>query len=154
MIDDVNLGLAHADRLQQNQLAARGVHQQRRLERGLAQPSERAAVGHRADEHARIQKVIRKADPVAEQGALGERRGGVDRQHPNGAFAFALELGQGTHQGGLADPWRSGEPHDGRLAGVGVNLAHQRPAIGVVILDQRDRARQRALVPGHQALGE
>ena len=35
-----------------------------------------------------------------------------------------------------------------------IDLAHERPALGVVVLDQRDRARQRALVAREQALGE
>jgi hypothetical protein len=35
---------------------------------------------------------------------------------------------------------------------VRVDLADERPALGVVVLDERDRARQRTLVAGKQAL--
>ena len=50
---------------------ARGVHQQRRLQRRLREPAERAAVGHRADEHARVEEVLGQPDAVAEQRAAG-----------------------------------------------------------------------------------
>jgi len=74
VIDDVDLGLPHADRLEEDVLAARRVHQQRRLQRRLAEPAERAAVRHRADEDARVEEVVGQADAVAEQRAVGERR--------------------------------------------------------------------------------
>ena len=48
----------------------RGVHQQRGLQRGLGQPAERAAAGHRADEHAGVEEVVGEADAVAQQRAL------------------------------------------------------------------------------------
>jgi hypothetical protein len=53
VVDDVDLGLADPDRLQEDVLLARGVHEQRGLERRLAEAAERPAVGHGADEHAR-----------------------------------------------------------------------------------------------------
>jgi hypothetical protein len=37
---------------------------------------------------------------------------------------------------------------------VRVDLAHELPALGVVVLDQGDRTGERALVAGEQALGE
>ena len=81
VIDDVDLGLADADGLQEDVLAAGGVHQQRGLQRRLAEPAERAAVGHRADEDARVEEVVGEADAVAEQRAVRERRRRVDREH-------------------------------------------------------------------------
>ena len=73
--------LADADGLEQDVVLARGVHQQRRLQRRLGEAAERAAGRHRADEDARVEEVLGEADPVAEQGALGERARGVDREH-------------------------------------------------------------------------
>ena len=52
------------------------------------------------------------------------------------------------------DAGRPGEADDPRLAGVRIDLAHQLPAGGVVVLDERDAARQRALVAAQQPLGE
>ena len=60
---------------------------QRRLQRRLREAAERAAAGHRADEDALIEKVLRKPDPVAEQGAPRERARGVDREDRDPAVA-------------------------------------------------------------------
>ena len=81
VVDDVDLGLADADRLHQHVVLARGVHQQHRLERGLRQAAERPAARHRADVDALVEEVLGQPDPVAQQGALRERAGRVDRQH-------------------------------------------------------------------------
>ena len=71
VVDDVDLGLADADGLDEHVVLAGGVHQQRGLQRRLGEPAERAAVGHRADEHARVEEVLGQADAVAEQRAAG-----------------------------------------------------------------------------------
>ena len=71
VVDDVDLGLAHADGLEEHVVLARGVHQQRRLQRRLREPAQRAAVGHRADEDAGVEEVIGQADAIAEQRAPG-----------------------------------------------------------------------------------
>ena len=42
VVDDVDLGLADADRLEEDVVLAGGVHQQRGLQRRLAEPAERA----------------------------------------------------------------------------------------------------------------
>ena len=71
VVDDVDLGLADADGLEEDVVLAGGVHEQRGLERRLAQAAERAAVGHRADEDAGVEEVLGEADAVAEQRARG-----------------------------------------------------------------------------------
>ena len=73
VVDDVDLGLADADRLQEDVVLAGGVHQQRRLQRRLGQAAERAAGRHRADEDAGVEEVVGEADAVAEQRAAAER---------------------------------------------------------------------------------
>ena len=66
VVDDVDLALADADGLEQDVVLARGVHQQRRLQRRLGEAAERAAGRHRADEDARVEEVVGEPDPVAE----------------------------------------------------------------------------------------
>ena len=88
---------------------ARGVHQQRRLERGLGQAAERAAARHRADEDAGVEEVVGEPDAVAEQRALRERRRRVDRQHGHVALALARVLHERADQRRLADAGRPGE---------------------------------------------
>jgi hypothetical protein len=89
VVDDVDLGLPDADRLQEDVVAAGGVHQQRGLETCLAEAAQRTPVGHRADEHAGIEEVLGQPDAVAEQRALCERRRGIDRQHRDAAVGGA-----------------------------------------------------------------
>ena len=124
MVDDVDLRLTHSDCLQQDHVPARGVHQERGLQRRLAQATEGAPAGHRADEDPGIEEVIRQADPISKQRTLGEWGGGIDRQHADRAVAFALELCQGREQRRFSDPWRPGEADDRGLARVRVYLSY------------------------------
>src|SRR6185503_15285462 len=103
---------------------------------------------------ARVEEVVGEADPVAQQRALGERRARVDREDRDLALLPARVLDEPADQRGLAHARRPGEAHDRRAPGLRVDLAHERPALRVVVLDQRDRARQRTLVAREQALGE
>ena len=154
VVDHVDLGLPDADRLEEDVLLAGGVHQQRGLQRRLGQPAERAARRHRADEHAGVEEVLGEPDPVAQQRAAAERRGRVDREHRDLAVQRALVLDQRADQRRLAGAGRPGEADDRGVAGVRVDRLDERPALGVVVLDQRDPARQRALVTAQQPLGQ
>ena len=156
VVDDVDLGLADADGLEEHVVACPAASiSSAACSAASDEPAERAAVGHRADEDARVEEVLGQADAVAEQRALGERRGGVDRQHgdrrarPRGAALVSAPISVD-----LPTPGGPVKPTTAALPGVRVDLAHELPARGVVVLDERDRARQRALVAGEQALGE
>ncbi len=70
------------DGLDEHVLASGRVEQQGGLQRRLREAAQRAAVGHRADEHARVEEVLGQADAIAQQRTMGERRGRVDREHP------------------------------------------------------------------------
>ena len=154
MIDDVDLALADANRLQQDVVLARRVHQQGRLQRRLGEAAERAAGRHRADEDARIEEMIGEADAVAEHRALGERARGVDRQHADGPLA-SPQLGRdGADQGALPDPRRAGKANDPRPAGPRKELGDEPIAVGVAILDEADRSGQRPALAGEHAFGE
>jgi hypothetical protein len=98
--------------------------------------------------------VVGQPDAVAEQRTLGERRAGVDREHGHLALALARLLDQAADQRGLADAGRAGEADDRRLSGLRVYLADERPALGVVVLDERDGSGEGSFVAGEQALGE
>ena len=81
--DDVDLGLADPDRLDEHDVAAGHVEDTQRLRGGGREPAELPAGGHRPDEHARVLGVLGHPHPVTEQRASGEGRGRVDRQHPD-----------------------------------------------------------------------
>ena len=154
MVDDVDLALADADGLEQDVVLARGVHQQGRLQGRLGEPAQRAPGRHRADEDARVEEVVGEADAVAEDGTVSERARGIDREHPHLAVGLAELRANRPDQGALADAGRPREADDSRLTGAREELRHQPVALGVVVLDQADRARQRPLVPADEALGE
>ncbi len=146
MVDDVDLGLTDADGLHEHVLAARRVEQQGSLQSRLREAAQRAPVGHRADEDTPVEEVLCQADAVAQQRALGEGRGRVDREHANGATRLTSCLGQRADQRRLADARWAREAVDRRFARVRVDLAHELPALGAVVLDERDRARERTAV--------
>jgi hypothetical protein len=154
VVDHVDLRLTDPDGLEEHVVLAGGVHQQRRLQRRLGEAAERAARRHRADEDAGIEEVLAEPDAVAEQRAAAERRARVDREHGDLAVARAAQLDERADQRRLAGARRAREADDGRVAGARVDLADERPALRVVVLDERDRARERALVAGEQPLGE
>src|SRR5262245_28938632 len=70
------------------------------------------------------------------------------------AVLHALVADQRADQGRLAGAGRPREADHGGVAGARIDLAHEVPALGVVVLDERDGARQRPLVPVEQSLGE
>ena len=143
------------DRLEQDVVLAGGVHQQRRLQRRLGEPAERAAGRHRADEDARVEEVVGEADPVAEHGALGERARGVDREHADLAVApCAARRMIAPIRVLLPTPGGPVRPTIRALAGAREELGDEPVALGIAVLDQADRPRQRPLVAGDQALGE
>ena len=76
--DDVDLVLSDADGLDQHDVLAGGVEDERDLRRGARQAAEMAARRHAADEDAGIAGVRLHAHPIAENGAAGERAGGID----------------------------------------------------------------------------
>ena len=135
VVDDVDLRLPDADGLEEDVVLAARVHEQRGLERRLAQPAERAAVGHRADEDAGVEEVLGQPDAVAEQRAVGERRGGIDREDADLPVLGAAGARQRRDQRRLAGAGRAGEAHEHRLAGVRIDLLDDLPAAA----DRRSR---------------
>ena len=77
--DHLDLALAGADRLEEDDVLAGRVEQEHRLQRRLREPAEMAARPHRADEDAGVEEVVGEPDPVAEQRALRERARRIDR---------------------------------------------------------------------------
>src|SRR5437588_82250 len=73
------LALTRADGLEEDELLSGRVEDEQRLKRCLREAAEMAARAHRADEHLRIEEVVRKADAVAEERALRERARWIDR---------------------------------------------------------------------------
>ena len=154
MVDDVDLRLADADGLEVDVVAAGRVHEQRGLQRRLAQPAERAAVGHAADEDAGVEEVLGQADAVAEQRALRERGARVDGEDGDAAVGGAAPGDERADERRLARAGRAGDADDGGVAGLRIDLADELPAARIVVLDERDPARERAAVAAEESLRE
>ena len=73
------LALAHADRLDQDPVEPRRIEQVAHFARGRGQAAEGAAAGHAPDVDALVEGDGFHADAVAQQGAAGERAGGIHR---------------------------------------------------------------------------
>ena len=138
---DLDLALADADGLDDHHVAAGRVQHPQRLRRRPGQAAEVAPRGHRPDVDARVGGVVLHPDPVAEQGAAGERRGRVDREHADPLVGPA-ELGdQRTGGRGLPDARRAGDPDDLRVAGVRHQRGHHLAQLGRAVLDHRHEPR-------------
>ena len=68
-----------------------------------------AARGHRTNEYLRVEAHGLHSDPVAEQGASGERAGGIDRHDPDGEALRPEPLNQGFGERALAGAGRPGD---------------------------------------------
>ena len=79
--DHLDLALAGADRLEEDEVLAGRVEHEQRLQRRLREAAEVAARAHRADEDAGVEEVVGQADAVAEQRAVRERARRVDGDH-------------------------------------------------------------------------
>ena len=151
----LDLGLAHADGLDDHVVEAGGVEDQCGLGRGEGQPAEVPARGHRADVDALVLVVALHADAVAEQRPAGERRGRVDGQHAHGA-ATAAQLGrQGVGQGGLADARRARDADHPGMTGVREDPGDDAPQhLRCPVLDAGQRPGQGPALAGEHALDQ
>ena len=86
---DVNLVLPHADRLDEDRVAARGVHQVDGVAGGATQASRTASARHRTNEHGGIEGVLLHPNPVTQDRPAAEAAARVDGDHshvpPTGA---------------------------------------------------------------------
>src|SRR5437899_1441018 len=77
--NDLDLVLSDPDRLDDDDVFARGVEDERCVAGGAGEPAKMAAGRHAADEHARIARVRLHPQTVAEHGAAAERARRIDR---------------------------------------------------------------------------
>src|SRR6185312_12661700 len=112
------------------------------------------AGAHRADEDAVVEEVVGEPDAVAEQRPPRERAGGIDRHHAD-LLALRPQVGDDARdQARLPHTGRPGEPDDGGLAGLRVELAHELVGQRVAVLDERDRPRHRTHIAAADPLDE
>ena len=102
-VEDVELGLADADGLDEDAVEAEGVQDIGRVGRRRREPAVTVAGGHRADEDAVVVAEVLHADPVAQEGSAREGARRVDGQDADGMAGPDGPAGQGGGHGALAD---------------------------------------------------
>src|SRR5262249_37685921 len=110
------------------------------------EPAEMASRPHRADEDLGVEEVVAEPDPVAEQRAVREGARGIDRDDADRDLTLADVPDQGRDEAGLAAPGRAGHADRVRRAGVRVEVGDDAVRERVAVLDERDRACERAPV--------
>ena len=146
----VQLRLAHAHGLDQDPVEPGGIEQIADLAGGGGQAAERAAGGHGADVDALVQGDGFHADAVAEEGAAGERAGGIDRDHRHLEPGGAVGGDEALDQGGLPGPGRAGDADAAGFAEGAVDLGEELFEAGPAVLDHRDRPGQCGGFAGNQ----
>src|SRR4029078_8193962 len=128
--------LTGADGLQENELLARGVEHEERLQRRLRQAAEMAARAHRADEHTGVEKMVREPDPVAEQRALRARARWVDREHTARAALRASLPDQRRDETRIANAGRPADAHRVRTPRLRIDVMDEIVGQRVAVLDE------------------
>ena len=142
----LDLALAGADGLDENELLPRGVEHEQRLQRRLREAAEMAASAHRPDEHLGIGEVVGEPDAIAEQGAVRERRRRIDGDDSDGSLLAAHVAHEPGDQRRLSDSRWPRDPDCIRVSRLRIEVTHDVVGEGVTVLDERDRTRQRAFV--------
>jgi len=143
---DLDLGLTDADRFDQHDILTERIHQRDGVGGRAGQPAEVPARGHRANEDVGVDEVLGQPNAVAEQGAVRERRAGIDRDHADRLVLRAHVLDDRRGQRRFSDARRPGQPDGERPPRQRIQHPDElRAAAG---LAARDRARKRARIAG------
>jgi hypothetical protein len=152
----VDLGLAHADRLDHDEVVAGCVEDPHALGRGERHPPEVAAGRHRPDEDVRVRRVLLHPHPVTQERPARVRRGRVDGEDGDAALVGAERADERRGERRLAHPGSSGDADGHGAAGGPVDPGRQPLELGPPVLHQRDRAGDRTAVaredPANQPL--
>ena len=152
---DVHLRLPRADRFDEDDLVTGRVEDLRQGGCGVGQASERAARGHRADEHVWIAGQVAHPHPVAEQRAAGE---GTGRVHGHDGDAFPRLLAviqcQLVDERGFSRSGRAGHSDQVRPPGVGKEGIQGGAAFGGVVLHLGQQAGERQAVAGKSGVNQ
>src|SRR5206468_11925691 len=108
------------------------------LARRARESAERAARRERADVDAGVERDLLHADPVAEQRAASERRGGIDADDADGEPGVAIPPRETGRQRALARTGRTGEPDAARSPDERMQIREQRVESGAMVLHDAD----------------
>ena len=136
-VGDLDLDLPDADGLDDHPRLAGGVEHTHGLRRREREAAEMPAGRHRADEHARVGRVVLHAHAVAEDRAAGERARRVDREHADLVAVGADARDEPVGSVDLPAPGRAGDAD-----GVGAARCAGRAAPTAAVAAARRRSRR------------
>src|ERR1041384_5036860 len=151
---DVELGLADADRFDEDAVESGGLEHICDLFGGRGEPALRSPRGHRANEHAGIEAHRFHANPVAEQRAAGEGAGGIDGDDGYLETALAIGANQLLGESALPGAWWPGDADamGTSLPDLPVQCRQHTLEPVALVLDQADCSGQRRGVAARQPL--
>ena len=144
--DDVDLLLAHADGLDQDDVGAERVQHVDHSRGGSRESARVAAARHRTDEDALVEEALAHADAVAQDRPAAEGARGIDGDDRDTRGTLAVRAREVVHQGRLPAAGRTGHPHDLGAAGVRVERAQDLGRARVVVLHDAHEPREGTLV--------
>ena len=151
---DVELRLAHADRLDDHVLHPEGVEQAGHVTRRPRDAAVAAAAGEAPDEDSRVEEVGLHPDAVAQHGPTAEGARRVDGHDPDARARGAEMPRDAVGERRLPRPGGPGDADHVRPSAPGVDPAHQRGKTRGAVLDQRHEPRERHAVARLHALDE
>src|SRR4051812_31521256 len=152
--DHVDLLLPHPDGLDEHDVHSEGIQHVHDPRGRASETAYVTAARHRADEDAVVEKALAYANTVAEDRAAAERARGIDGDDGDSGGPLAIQAREAIDERRLAAAGRARDPDRLSLTGLGVKLAHRLRGTGLVVLDDRDEARDRSLVPRARAREE
>src|SRR5205809_2950805 len=152
--DDVDLLLANAYGLNEDHVRPEGVEDVHDTRGRASQTAGVPATRHRANEDTVVEELLAHADAVAEDRTAGERTGGIHRDDGDAWRTFAIHPGETVDQSGFATAGWAGDPDDLGASGLRIERAHRLGRAGCVVLDDRQKPRDRPFVTAARASEE
>ena len=151
---DFDFVLTDADGFDEDVVAAGGIEQERQFESAAREAAEFAAARHGADEDAGVGVMLLHADAVAEDGAVGERAGGIDGDDADGAGLAAEVGGDLIDKGAFAGAGRAGDAENEGAASVGEQGGDELAGGWCLVFDGGGGAGEGTGVAGEDAVEE
>ncbi len=137
---NVDLGLARADRLDQDGVEPGKVEQLDHSGRRSGQPAQTAARRHAAHKDAAVAGMIEHPHPVAQECATAERAAGIHGNDRHTPLLCPQRLGQLVDQAALAGTGRASNAHNMRPARLAIDGANNRLGGRRVVFNLRHQA--------------
>src|SRR5690606_144673 len=122
---DGDLGLAHPDGLDEDDVVPGRLEDRQRLTRGARDAAEAAGTGRGTDVRVRVGRQSDHAGLVAQDRAAGADAGRIDREHADPVTATGEVDAERLDEGGLADPWDTRDADPNRSSDLRVRRRRQ-----------------------------